>query len=207
MSDPALAKRMDTLESYMKDLSYQALRTERELACLSAEMREFKNEMREFKNEMRQFKKQSEIDRRAMNRKWGELANKMGTMVEDLVAPNLPRIAHELFGCEEPECFAVRARRRSGAKTLELDALVVCKNVVMINETKNSLQTRDIDDISEKLKVFADFFPEWRGPRVVGILASLYADDSLVRYATSQGILVMTMGDETMQVINPEATA
>ena len=29
----------------------------------------------------------SRADRKAMNKRWGELANKMGTVVEDLVAP------------------------------------------------------------------------------------------------------------------------
>jgi hypothetical protein len=34
---------------------------------------------------------------------WGELANKMGTLVEDIVAPNIPRIAKRYFGAEELE--------------------------------------------------------------------------------------------------------
>lgn len=228
MSETALAARVDSLESYMKELSYQALRTERELARLSAEMREFKNEMREFKDEMRafkdemsefkdemsefkdemsEFKDRSERDRREMNRKWGELANKMGTLVEDLVAPNLPRVARELFGCETPDYFAVRLRRKSGAKTMEIDAMAVCGEVVLINETKSTLNARDVDALLEKLDVFHQFFPEFQDLRTVGLCAGLYVDESLVRYATTKKILVMAMGDETMQVLNPEAVA
>lgn len=256
MSDAALAERVDSLESYMKDLSYQALRTEREIERLSTEMREFKNEMRAFKDEMSvfkeemsafkdemlvfkdemsdfkdemrafkdemrdfkdemrvfkdgmiEFKDRSEQDRREMNRKWGELANKMGTLVEDLVAPNLPRVARELFGCETVDYFAVRVRRRLGAETMEIDAMIVCGKVALINETKSSLNPRDIDAIAEKLDVFYRFFPEFQDLRTVGLCATLYVDESLVRYATAKRILVMAMGDETMQVLNPEAIA
>jgi len=207
MGDAALAERFDSLESYMKDLSFQALRTERELSRLSAEMREFKNEMRAFKNEMSEFKQQSERDRRQMNRKWGELANKMGTLVEDLVAPNLPRVARELFGCGEPEYFVVRARRRRGPTTMELDALVVCEGVAVINETKSTLTARDVDEIIDKLEAFPRFFPEFQDRRGFAMLAGLHVDDSLVRYATGKSVLVMAMGDETMQVLNPEAIA
>ncbi len=36
--------------------------------------------MRDFKNEVRR-------DPKEMNKKWGELASKMGTLVEDIIAP------------------------------------------------------------------------------------------------------------------------
>ena len=38
-------------------------------------------------------------ERRAMNKRWGELANKMGTVVEDIVAPSVRRLAGEVFDC------------------------------------------------------------------------------------------------------------
>ena len=207
MPDGALAERVDSLENYMKDLSYQALRTERELARLSAEMRAFKGEMSDFKDEMRAYKNQSEREMRAMNRRWGELANKMGTLVEDLVAPNLPRVARELFNCDEPEYFAVRPRKRRAASTMELDALLVCAGVVFVNETKSTLNIRDIDEVLAKMEDFPLFFPEFADRKGVAIAAALYVDESLVRYATSRGVLVMAMGDDTMQVLNPEAAA
>jgi hypothetical protein len=37
------------------------------------------------------------------------------------------------------------------------------------------------------------------------VLASLYPDPSVVRRASAAGILVMGMGDDAMQVLNPEA--
>ena len=239
MTTGQLAQKVDSLEDYMKDLSYQALKTERELARLSLEMREFKDEMREFKNEMvefkdemrefknemvefkdemrefknemvefkdemLEFKEEAQRDRREMNRRWGELANKMGTLVEDLVAPSLPRVAEELFGCKEPELFGVRIRRRKGPDSIELDALLVCRDIVLINETKSSLRPRDVDDLIARMEEFSQFFPEYGDRRQMGVLASLYVDQNIVSYATRQNILVMGMGEETMQILNPE---
>jgi hypothetical protein len=40
---------------------------------------------------------------------------------------------------------------------------------------------------------------------LIGVLASLYPDQSIVTDATSKGVLVMGMGDETMDVLNPSA--
>lgn len=74
-----------------------------------------------------------------MNRQWGELANKMGTLVEDIVAPNLPRVAAELLGCACPEFFALRVVRHLGGETREYDVLVVCPDAVLVNENKSKL--------------------------------------------------------------------
>ena len=50
---------------------------------------------------------------RRMQKSWGDLANKMGTVAEDVVAPNIPRLAVEEFGFSEAEDLLVRARRVS----------------------------------------------------------------------------------------------
>jgi hypothetical protein len=226
MGQAALKQEVDTLREYMKELSYQAMRTEMSLARLSEEMLEFKDEMRGFKDEMREFKdemrgfkdemssfkdemlafkEESQRERRSMNKQWGDLANRLGTLVEDIVAPNLPRVAAELFSCPVADLFGVRVVRRFGGETREYDALLVCPEVVLVNETKSRLTDAHVEGILERLAEIPRVFPEYADRRAVGILASLYPDASVVRCATRRGVLVMGMGDETMHVLNPEA--
>ncbi|MBK1702127.1 hypothetical protein [Thiococcus pfennigii] len=233
MAEAALERRVDTLEEYMKELSYQSLRTEMELARLSKEMREFKDEMREFKDEMRAFKDEmgefkdemrafkdemgefkdemrtfkdeSVQERRHMNKQWGDLANRLGTLVEDIVAPNLPRIAETLFGCTNPDLFAIRIRRRFDGASREYDALLACGGVLLVNETKSRLLDSHVPAMLEKLAEVPSVFPEYAERHCIGLLATLYPDTSVVRLATRHGLLVMGMGDETMQILNPEA--
>ena len=198
MVSTALRQEVDTLREYMKELSYQAMRTDMAVARLSDEMREFKDEMREFKEE-------STRERQRMNRQWGDLANRLGTLVEDIVAPNLPRVASELFSCTVPDLFAVRVVRRFGGETREYDALVVCPDVVLIKETKSRLLNTHVEAIIEKLAELPRVYPEYANRRAVGILASLYPEQGVIRLATREGVLVMGMGDETMQILNPDA--
>lgn len=221
MASTALREEVDTLREYMKELSYQAMRTDMAVARLSDEMREFKDEMRGFKDEMREFKNEmrvfkdemvrfrdeSERDRKRMNKQWCELANRLGTLVEDIVAPNLPRVAAELFGCPMPDFFAVRVRRRFDGETREYDALLACARVVLVNETKSQLREGHLDDLLAKLAELPRVCPEYADRRLVGILATLYPESGVVHRATAKGVLVMGMGDETMQVLNPEAVA
>ncbi|RKT44420.1 hypothetical protein [Thiocapsa rosea] len=191
MGQAALKQEVDTLREYMKELSYQAMRTEMSLARLSEEMLAFKDENRR--------------ERQRMNKQWGDLANRLGTLVEDIVAPNLPRVAAELFSCPVADLFGVRVVRRFGSETREYDALLVCPDVVLVNETKSRLTDAHVEGILERLAEIPRVFPEYADRRAVGILASLYPDASVVRRATGRGVLVMGMGEETMQVMNPEA--
>jgi hypothetical protein len=205
MASSAIQRDVDELREYMKELSYQAMRTEMSVNRLSEEMREFKDEMREFKDEMREFKDETRRDRQRMNKQWGDLANRLGTLVEDIVAPSIPRVAAEVLGCEQPEMVAVRMVKRLDGETREYDAVVVCADSVLINETKSRLQSAHVDTLLEKLAELHRFCPEYTGKRPVGVLASLYPDESVVQRATDSGILVIGMGDEAMQVLNPEA--
>ena len=68
-------------------------------------------ELRAFKEEMREFKEENRRQTRAMNRQWGDLANKLGTLVEDLVYPSLPRIVAQTLGQEILD-LGVRRKRR-----------------------------------------------------------------------------------------------
>ena len=159
MASPALKHEVDELREYMKELSYQAMRTEMSLNRLADEMREFKDEMREFKDEMRDFKDETTRDRPRMNKQWGDLANRLGTLVEDIVAPSLPRVAAEQLGCDAPELFAVRVVKRRNGETREYDAMVVCPDCILINETKSRLQEVHIDALLNKLAELPRFCP------------------------------------------------
>ena len=68
-------KRVSYLEETMQKLAYEHLNTEIMIQNNAREMMDFKDEMK--------------VSRKELNKRWGELANKMGTIVEDIVAPIL----------------------------------------------------------------------------------------------------------------------
>jgi hypothetical protein len=196
MSTVALEPRVRTLEDALRDLAEQSARTTRELAQLSVEMREFKDEMREFEDETRR-------QNREMNRKWGDLANQLGTLVEDLVAPSLPRLIQETLGLEVIDLSVRRQRKLPDGRVQEFDALAVTENLVCLNSTKATLRGADVEGLIGEIDVLREFFPEYRATPVVGILASLAVDDGVLRHATREGFLVLATGDRLMEVKNP----
>ncbi len=155
-----------------------------------------------------QMQQRAEQDRRELNKKWGELANRLGTVAEDIVAPNLPRIAHEQFGCPaEPDDFMVRRWVRhqvDNSKRREFDVIVVYPEKVFINETKSTPRINYIDDFIAVMDDIHGYFPQYQGKTIIPIFAGLFIPDNLLRYLTKHKIYALGMGAETMELLNFE---
>jgi hypothetical protein len=192
----ALDEKVSYLEDILQKVAYSQFETNMSLNRLSNEMREFKD-----------WSKKQII---SMNRQWGDLANKLGTVVEDIVAPNIPRIAKVYFGCPEVDYIAVRVKKRSvtdRSRRREFDAIAVCEKIFILNETKSSPETRDVDKLAEFVQSgeLFDYFPEYKGYRICPVFSSLYLDDAFVAYLSRKGVYALTMKDDTMEIVNFDA--
>ncbi|NWH06792.1 hypothetical protein, partial [Desulfobacter latus] len=131
----------------VRQLSEEMKDFKEEMKDFKDEMKDFKNEIRNdtkafkedirndtkaFKEEMRMFKTELRSDteklKKEMNKKWGELANKMGTIVEDIVAPGLTRVAAEYFGISEFDFFAPRLRLKSADRSMTREFDVIAES-------------------------------------------------------------------------------
>ena len=164
-------------------------------------MARFEQEMREFKDEMR-------LSKREMDQQWGALANKLGTIIEDILAPNIRRLAEEHFQLGQLLDFMMRrSRRHPGQPEVmsEFDTLAVGANAVILGEAKSSPSINSVDEFRDKVSSFFDFFPEYRGRRLIAIYGSWSIPDPLVERLTGHGIYALRMGSDTMELANASA--
>ena len=144
---------------------------------------------------------------RAMNKRWGELASKWGTVVEDIIAPSVRRLAPEVFDCGEMEFFSprvTRVRSDDRSRQREFDAIYIGTKGVLLNETKSPPITSDVQSFANFLSSgeFALYFPEYRDLPVVPVFSALSLPADMVTDLTSHGIYALAMGDYAMQVVN-----
>ena len=116
-------------------------RTDRLELLFERYMRSIDQTIKEMKAESARDREQAATERKEMNRRWGDLANKMGTVVQDIVAPSLRRMAREELGCGEERSFGApmfRTRSDDPHYRREFDALYVGTRAVLLNETKST---------------------------------------------------------------------
>jgi len=188
-------ERMDRFQAEMAELSRRADERNR---LAEERMAQFEAEMREFKNEMR-------ASKRELDKKWGDLANKMGTILEDIVAPNLPRLATEHFGFPVIEDFMLRRLRRREGRVKEYDAIVVGPTAVILGEAKATPTLESADECARKADVFFDSFPEYDGRRLIIVYGSWAIPEPVVERLTALGIYALRMGEDTMELANAAA--
>ena len=215
MSGLPMKTRVQNLEISMQDLkeivartSLQVERTSAGLAEFKEENRLFREEMREFKDDMLRFRDESKRENREFKRQLGDIANKYGRLIEDIVAPSICRVMKQALGFdEETLCFAneriKRAHRGDVRRLREFDVVAECCDYVMINETKSSLKAVDVADLIDTIAVAREYFPEYRDRKIIGSVASVSIDESVVNFATKNGILALAVGDELMDIQNP----
>jgi len=168
------------------------------------EMKDFKDEMRDFKDETRAFREEMKEDRREMNRNWGDLANKMGTLVEDIAAPNIPGIARTFFQIEEFDFFAVRVKKtkRDRSSRREFDIIAFSPEAFLVVDVKSRPQPSDVPAFLSVLEELGAYFPEAADRRVIPVYGALYIPEDMVTYLTRSGIYALGMKDDTMGLLN-----
>ena len=189
MVETVLEKRVDRLEQALMELAYQSRKTEIELDRLSKEMRDFKDEMKVFKNEM--------------NRQWGNLANRLGTITEDIVAPGIPSAIKRTFDLELEE-LSIRRRKRKKERSREYDVIAATKNHVFVVDVKSSYRPEFLEIFKESLEDFFSFFPEYEGKKLVGVISSFNLAEDVVNLATRYSYLALSMSGDYLTFLNDD---
>ncbi len=210
-----LKERVNRLEKVLEDFIVSVreaqLKTEMEIQALKEEMRVFKEEMRVFKEEMRQFQtrteeyfKRMDEENRRRNKEWSNLAKKMGTIVEDLIAPAIRPVLTKYFDCDV-NFEGQRILRRKDGKECEVDMVASCEDKVFMVEARSTPRIQDIPEIKEKGKRFLEFFPEFGHKRLIIIFGSISFPENVIKEASREGIYVMAWREwEYMDILNFE---
>ena len=151
------------------------------------------------------FKREVRADIRKLSRQMGDISNKMGTLVEDMVAPNIPEIAREFFGDDDLDLFAVRMMKRNTKNPgwrREFDIIAMTERNFYVNETKSNPKPEYVGKFIETLGEIGDYFPESRGKRIIPIFASLHIPEDTRTYLTRNRIYAMGMREDTMTLLN-----
>ncbi len=135
------------------------------------------------------------------------IADRIGRFTEDIVGPNIPRLAHEVFGINQFQFFAERVEKvhhQDPARMREFDFVVAGEGQLVITESKSTARVKYIEEFATGLAEVFDYFPEYKSYRIVPIFASMALGQDFVRRLTRLKIYALALGQRTMELLNLE---
>ncbi len=195
---------MKDFKDEMKDFKDEMKDFKDEMKDFKDEMKGFKDEMKEFKDEMKEFKDETRLTFKNANKQWGELANKMGTVVEDIIAPGVRPVIKKYFD-EDIIDFSVNRRKKAFGSQGEFDVVAVSDTSVYLVETKTTAREVYLDDFEKNILKFKKLFPEYKTLKLIPIFAGLRFEKEYIQKATKKGFFILAYREwEYLDILNFE---
>jgi hypothetical protein len=135
----------------------------------------------------------------------GKLGNRIGEIVEHLVAPDL-REKFEVLGLYFPKANPNSdVRDYKNNIFLEIDVMLENGDKALLVEVKTTLTAEDVQDHIkrlEKMRVYADLHGDKR--TFLGAVAGVVMTTTVKDYALGQGFYVLEPSGETFNIIPPQ---
>jgi hypothetical protein len=198
----SLHDEMQTFKDEMRAFKDEMREFKDEMRAFKDEMREFKDEMGAFKDEMGKYRKEQDEEWKKWRKQWSNLAKKMGTLVEDIIAPALRPTLSKYFNCEV-SLEGQRMFRRKKGEDYEVDAIAACDDKVFMIEARSTPRDSDVREIKEKSERFFEFFPEFKGKKLFIIFGSITFPENVLISASRMGVYAMGWREwEYMDILN-----
>jgi hypothetical protein len=159
---------------------------------------------RQMKESAARFNREMKESAARLDKQLGKLGNRMGEVIEHMVAPNLRQKFREL-GLNFPQ-----ANQNSDVADydnnifLEIDVKLENGDKVMLVEVKTKPTTKDVQDHIKRLKkmrVYADLHGDKR--TFLGSVAGVVVTANVKEYALGKGLYVIEPSGETFNIIPP----
>ncbi len=211
-ADERVNKEIGAINKQIKEMHEESKRAEervnKQIGAINKQIKEMHEESK--RAEERVNKQIGAINKqiKEVNRQWGNLANRLGTIVEDLVFPSFHIVVEETFGLKNPDDIMIRRKKylkkRRMRKEFDLIAVYHDDKTVFLNETKSVTTDVYIDRFVEFVSSgeFFTFFPEFKEMKLVPVFSSLALSDEHVEMLTESDILAMHIEGSILEFKN-----
>jgi len=150
-----------------------------------------------------EFDRKMEEQRKELNKKWGDMARKMGTIVEDIIAPGIEDAIKKKFKEDVIKMMlrVVIKDRETRKRIAEFDIIAETEKRVYVVEVKSKAEAEWIRETKKKVERYKKIYKE-EEREVIGVFGSLYIDERIIKYASRKGIYVLGMKGGYLQFLN-----
>ncbi len=170
---------------------------------MKAYLKQKDEELRAFREEWQRYREKKEEEMREMNKKWGDLVNKWGTMVEDIIAPGIPSVLERRFNLRVKRLLQ-NAKSEIDDRSREYDVIAIAGDYVFLVYVKSTFREKHFKDFENALREFPEFFPEYGGYKMVPVISAFNFDKGTINKATKKRWLALQMGGDYLDFVNAD---
>ena len=190
----------EEIREMLRELAISQRKTDEQLRKTSIEIDRLQESQKKTDEQLR--RTDTEIDK--LRKQIGEFTDGWGKFVEGLVEPSVPVVLSQ-FGFRIKSTYQ-RSRSRIDGREMELDLLCVGRRgrrrVVIAVEVKSSVGVRDIRRYVEQLDQFFQFFSEYQGWDLIGMVAGVRWSKPALILAEREGLYILAPSGDTMVLLN-----
>ncbi|MDR3200753.1 MAG: hypothetical protein LBT68_04780 [Spirochaetales bacterium] len=193
------------LHELQKETAKAIQDTHRNIGEFSSETRKAIEDTRRNIGELSISHRETEKAIKETQRNIGGLNNTMGSLVEHVMTPGLPR-KFKPFGFTFDRVTTVKWADGEGNIYTEIDGLLENGDQAMVVEVKTTLRRKDIDEHLERMervRKYADAHGDKR--EFLGAIATMIANRQTKEYALSKGFFIIEPSGEDVRVIKPSS--
>ncbi len=161
---------------------------------------------RETEKSLKEFQKRTEEFLNKLNRKLVELSDRLGTLAGDILAPGIPYLLERL-GYRVRNMWTNEEVRRPDGVNCEFDVVAVAekdgREVLFLCEVKSKLREKHFEQLKRQCELYREHGVR-RDLFIIPVLAALNIPEHLVNYANKRGVLLVKMGGDYLEALNPE---
>lgn len=148
---------------------------------------------------------QKETDRqiRELGKQIGGLGDKFGSFTEGLALPSMTKILGKRFGMDTI-ASGLLSRKNGTAMELDVFAWSKTRDEAYIVEVKSHLRDEALDQMRKTLREFHDYFPDYAGKKIYGIIAAVHIPERMREKVLKEGLYLARIHDGQFELEIPD---
>ncbi len=178
--------------------------TDREIKDIAQRQKETDRMMKENAQQMKEQRKDFDRDIKAVNQAIGNLGNRLGSLIEHLVSPDMHRKFNALGYAFTRANTRVVCKDAHDKTLAEVDVLLENGEYALAVEVKTELTVEDVKAHAERmavLRAYADRHNDAR--RYLGAVAGGIVSEQARDYAHKSGFYVLEQAGDTVRIAEP----
>ena len=145
---------------------------------------------------------QKETDRlfKETNKKIGDLGNRLGEFVQEMVRPAVVRLFRER-GIEVHQVMR-NIEAFNDEDAIEIDLLVINQQQAIAVECKSRLSIEDVNEHLARMGKFKQLFSHYQDINLMGAVAGMVVPDEAAKYAYRRGLFVLVQSGDSILIRN-----